>query len=115
MKKRLLNILAGSVLALFAISSFFEKSINVDYLYSKLVLSILTLLAGIFLVYSNYDADNKAVRTYSIMLAALVVILGLLGMLSSLLPGLFSISVQLLAYKAVLLFASISILLSDLK
>ena len=115
MKKRVLAFLAGPVFLLLGLASFFEKSIGLSYIFSKLGLAIFALPAGAFLVYLNYDAENKARNIYSMVLSLLVVVLGVLQLLSLLLPHIFAMSAPALAYKMLLLIASISILLSALK
>jgi len=115
MKKRVLVSFVGVVFLVIALVSFFEKSINIDYAFSKISLSVLAVLAGIFLFYANYDAENKPIRICSIILALLATALGLLELFSSAVPYMFSLAAPVVYYKIILLLASVSILLSNLK
>ena len=115
MKKGALGIFIGLLFSLASVASFFSSSFAVDYVFSKLNLSIAAIFAGGFLIYTGHDIENKSIKVYSVLLSSLVIILSILQLLSLTFPHIFLLAAPVLFYKILLLVASVSVVLLNLK
>jgi len=114
MKKRVVCIIAGIVLMLIGIASFFARN-YVDDSVLKLSLAVLTIICSGFLVYSNYEIESKAMRVYAYIASAILALLGIIPLLGFLMPYEISIKIHAFAYGIVLLSGSAFILMSKVK
>ena len=110
MKKRNLKVVIGIIFFLISLTSFFAKILAIEVAFSKIILTALILILGIFSAYAAYGLENKTWKTYVALFSALLILLGLLPLILELKlissDYILAITVPIVLYKIILLFGS---------
>ena len=115
MKKRPLKVIIGIIFIIASLVSFFDRALNIDFIFNKIVLNILMITLGSFLIYSFYGVENKTLKIYLMSMATFLLLIGLLPLVLELrfitLAYVPSITVPLGLYKLILLTGSAFVLI----
>src|SRR3989338_7376356 len=115
MKKRPFKVIIGIIFIIASLVSFFDRALNIDFIFNKTILNILMITLGSFLIYSFYGVENKTLKIYLMSMATLLLLLGLLPLVLELrfitLAYVQSITVPLGLYKLILLTGSAFVLI----
>ena len=115
MKKRPLKVIIGIIFIIISLVFFFDRALNIDFIFNKIVLNILMITLGSFLIYSFYGVENKTLKIYLMSMATFLLLIGLLPLVLELrfitLAYVPSITVPLGLYKLILLTGSAFVLI----